>query len=400
MKKYINIIGKILMVSCMALSLLLSSMYSISVYAGEDYFSSDYTYTVRIYSGGQGTFSDGSSMILIKATPGTTISLTDTLDSIIMKKVENNSGELVESKYYPKGIRESGKDNNTVDSMMGPVFTITRDADYVVAYSVKGGDVAYTVKYIDEKTKEELAPTETFYGNVGEKPVVAYKFIDGYVPKAYNLAKTLKEDVSLNEFVFEYKKNDGSGYYHYTEDGGIVYVDKEGETIVERIPGKTVFVEGDKNGITIIPGEPTPLAPVVIDESRNNNRNNNQNSNAADNNAANNSNNAAIEESNNNEDEIAAGQEDVFEELEEESVPLDLIDLDDEDVALDMVPFFEVEGSKSLSKAIKIALIITIIAAMSLTGAFIVWTKRFASKAGLLNKAGKKEPKVKEKTDK
>ena len=87
MKKYINIIGKILMVSCMALSLLLSSMYSISVYAGEDYFSSDYTYTVRIYSGGQGTFSDGSSMILIKATPGTTISLTDTLDSIIKKTI-------------------------------------------------------------------------------------------------------------------------------------------------------------------------------------------------------------------------------------------------------------------------------------------------------------------------
>ena len=51
-------------------------------------------------------------------------------------------------------------------------------------------------------------------------------------------------------------------------------------------------------------------------------------------------------------------------------------------------------------KAIKIALIITIIAAMSLTGAFIVWKKRLASKVGLLNKAGKKEPKVKEKTEK
>ena len=142
-----------------------------------------------------------------------------------------------------------------------------------------------------------------------------------------------------------------------------------------------------------------PLAPVVIDESRNNNRNNNQN-NAADNNAANNSNNAAIEESHNNEDEIAAGQEDVFEELEEESVPRDLIDLDEEEVPLDMAPFFEAEGSKSLSKAIKIALIIIIIAAMSLTGAFIVWKKRLASKVGLLNKAGKKEPKVKEKTEK
>ena len=75
-------------------------------------------------------------------------------------------------------------------------------------------------------------------------------------------------------------------------------------------------------------------------------------------------------------------------------------DLDEEEVPLDMAPFFEVEGSKSLSKAIKIALIITIIAAMSLTGAFIVWKKRLASKVGLLNKAGKKEPKVKEKTEK
>ena len=31
------------------------------------------------------------------------------------------------------------------------------------------------------------------YGNVGDKPVVAYKYIDSYIPQAYALTKTLVE---------------------------------------------------------------------------------------------------------------------------------------------------------------------------------------------------------------
>lgn len=359
-----------------------SSVCSLSVNASEDYFASDYTYTVRIYSGAQGTFSDGSSMILIRATYGTTISLAETLDTIEMKKVENFSGELVESKYYAKGIRESGKDNNTVDSMMGPVFTITRDADYVVAYAMKGGDISYTVKYIDAETKKELAPTDTFYGNIGEKPVVAYKYINGYIPKVYNLAKTLREDASQNVFVFEYKKSEGSGYYYYTEDGGIVYVDKEGETVVERIPGKTVFVEGNPSGITIISNEPAPLAPVVVDEGRQNSNKQNHSNNA-------NANNTDGDNDDVDAEIAPAEPEDAADKIAEPDVPKDLIDLDEEEVALDGTLTLPEESSSKFSTAAKI-IIICIVGLMAVSaGAFVILQNRSAKKSGIMNSVDK-----------
>lgn len=375
LKKIVFALFAVVLVTC-------SSVFSLSVNASEDYFSSDYTYTVRIYSGAQGTFSDGSSMILIRATYGTTISLADTLDTIEMKKVENFSGELVESKYYAKGIRESGKDNNTVDSMMGPVFTITRDADYVVAYAMKGGDISYTVKYIDAETKKELAPTDTFYGNIGEKPVVAYKYINGYIPKVYNLAKTLREDESQNVFVFEYKKSEGSGYYYYTEDGGIVYVDKEGETVVERIPGKTVFVEGNPSGITIISNEPAPLAPVVVDEGRQNSNKHNNSNNA-------NTDNANDDNSNDDTELTPAEPEDTVDRIGEPEVPKDLIDLDEEEVALDATITLPEEGSSKFSTAAKIIIICIVVLMAALAGVFVILQNRSAKKSGIMNSVDK-----------
>ena len=381
MRRSMNRFIKIVLALFTVVLVACSSVFSFSVNAAEGYFSSDYTYTVRIYSGAQGTFSDGSSMILIKATYGTTISLTDTLDTIKMKETENINGELVESKYYAKGIRESGKDNNTVGSMMGPVFTITRDADYVVAYAMKGGDVSYTVKYIDTETKKEIAPTDTFNGNIGEKPVVAYKYVNGYVPKTYNLTKTLQDDPSLNVFVFEYKKSDDAGYYYYTEDGGVVYVDKEGETVVERIPGKTVYIEGDPSGVTIISNEPAPLAPTVVDNSRPNNSNNrnndnsNQNANTDSNNANEDRDNDVAEE---DADDTPVEPENDVDEIPDEEVPKDLIDLDEEEVALDnQIPDTE-EGSVDLSKILKVIVIIIVLLAIVGGGAFVVLKNRAA----------------------
>ena len=80
---------------------------------------------------------------------------------------------------------------------------MTEDQDYVVAYGIKGATVAYTVNYLDEDGNA-LAPSETYYGNVGDKPVVAYLYIEGYQPQAYNLGKTLVEDATQNVFSFIY----------------------------------------------------------------------------------------------------------------------------------------------------------------------------------------------------
>ncbi len=103
-------------------------------------------------------------------------------------------------KYYVKGIRKSGYDNNTVSASS---FEVTGDEDYVVAYGIQGDMAAYTVNFQDA-AGNTLAPSETHYGNVGDKPVVAFLYVEGYVPDAYNLTKTLVSDESQNVFTFVY----------------------------------------------------------------------------------------------------------------------------------------------------------------------------------------------------
>lgn len=64
--------------------------------------------------------------------------------------------------------------------------------------------VAYTVNYQDASGKA-LAESQTFYGNVGDKPIVAYQYIENYIPDALALTKTLSNNVSENVFTFTYK---------------------------------------------------------------------------------------------------------------------------------------------------------------------------------------------------
>ncbi|MFQ8897391.1 MAG: hypothetical protein ACLR71_03370 [[Clostridium] scindens] len=106
-------------------------------------------------------------------------------------------------KYYIKGVRESGRDNNTVADS---AFTVTKDAEYVVAYGIQGDMVSYTVNYQDGGGNE-LAPSRTYYGAVGDKPVIAYQYIEGYRPDAYNLTKTLGKNEADNVFTFTYTQS-------------------------------------------------------------------------------------------------------------------------------------------------------------------------------------------------
>lgn len=107
--------------------------------------------------------------------------------------------KVTDDRYYIRGVKRSGRDNNEVAA----AFTATEDADYVVAYGIKGNMVAYTVKYQDASGRQ-LAPDSTFYGNVGDKPIVAYKYIANYVPRALALTKTLTENEADNVFIFVY----------------------------------------------------------------------------------------------------------------------------------------------------------------------------------------------------
>lgn len=149
-----------------------------------------YEYTITFSSGKEGTFG-GGERIVRTAKYGDVISF----NAVANTTVKNPD------KYYVRGIKKSGQDNN--QKLANSSFVVTEDADYVVAYGATGSMVAYTVEYVD-RNGNVLANPETYYGNVGDKPVVAYLYVDGYQPQAQNLTKTLSADSAQNVFRFEY----------------------------------------------------------------------------------------------------------------------------------------------------------------------------------------------------
>ena len=170
------------------LALCLAFLQTLPVLASSE--ADGYTYTVRFFSGAQGTI-NGKEMVVKK-----NLHYGDRV-AFNQRQVELNDG----SKYYVKGIRESGRDNNTATGTSS--FPVTADMDYVVVYGILGNAVAYTVNYVDTSGRQ-LAPSETYYGNVGDEPVIAYLYIEGYQPQAYNLTGTLKENAADNVFNFVY----------------------------------------------------------------------------------------------------------------------------------------------------------------------------------------------------
>lgn len=164
-----------------------------------------YTYTVTFSAGEQGTLDadgisvDGGGDYSI-ASDGKKVTITG-LTAENHVRFLNSAVKLGEdSKYYVRGVRMGGRDNDTVDLAY---FAVERDQDYVVAYGIKGNLVQYIVNYEDAEGNV-LYPPQIYYGNVGDRPVVAYLYVEGYQPQAYNLTRTLQEDASRNVFTFVY----------------------------------------------------------------------------------------------------------------------------------------------------------------------------------------------------
>lgn len=176
-----------------------------------DAYAFSYTYTVSFYSGAQGTFS-GAGAIQVRKGSGNSeaASINSSGDKITVSGLEY--GDVIScdaqdgvslndnSKYYVKGIRLSGRDNKTVSYS---AFEVNGDQDYVVAYGIPGELAEYTVNYVDA-AGNKLADSMTYYGNVGDEPVIAYLYIDGYIPDNYNQTGTLVSDASKNVFNFVY----------------------------------------------------------------------------------------------------------------------------------------------------------------------------------------------------
>ena len=172
-----------------------------------------YTYTVTLYAGNQGSFSSTSGVQVDNHKTGSSYQISspqDGGDKITVTGLEY--GDIVSvsaqrsvtvgkaSRYYVGGIRESGQDNNTVSKS---AFAVEGDREYVVAYGIRSNMVAYTVHYIDEEGNA-LLESETYYGAVGDRPVIAFRYIDCYWPQTYNLTKQLSANAAENVFTFVY----------------------------------------------------------------------------------------------------------------------------------------------------------------------------------------------------
>lgn len=182
--------------------LLLSTGYSVKAAEGNN---STYTYTVRILAGKQGSIDipevvtvDNKDAVITCSGDMVVISNLKYGDNIRFDREKVTKSNA--NKYYVKGFRESGKDSGELAS---PDFIVTEDRDYVVAYGLAKNLIPYVVHYQDAGGNT-LAESETYYGTVNEKPIVPYKYIDGYQPEAYNLTKTLVGDPAKDVFTFTY----------------------------------------------------------------------------------------------------------------------------------------------------------------------------------------------------
>lgn len=181
---------KRLLVSLLTVSMTLGAS-TMSVMADD---TTPYTYKVTLSAGNKGTINGQNKIEKSDIAYGSDFSF----DNAALYNIQ-----VTDDRYYVKGIRLSGRDNASSKKLDALAFTVTGDADYVVAYGIKGNMVAYTVNYQDA-SGNSLAESQTFYGNVGDKPVVAYRYVENYIPDALALTKTLSDNESENVFTFTY----------------------------------------------------------------------------------------------------------------------------------------------------------------------------------------------------
>ena len=325
---------------------------------------SSYKYEVTVYAGNQGAFADasavrvedpgavitqnGDKIVVSNITPGTHISI----DAAAQGKVS-----LTNEKYYVKGVRISGRDNSEYNN---PGFAVDSDVEYVVAYGIAGNLVSYTVRYEDE-SGNELAPEATYYGNVGDKPILAYTFVDGYEPQAYNLTKTLSENAAENVFTFVYRpvqteiiidnstnngnnnNNNNANNNGSNANGGNNANGSNANNNANANGGNNANGANNANGTT--PG--TNQTPGQNNANGNDaNANNNANANGNDNNANGN-------DADTNPDDTTN--------IDEPDVPQDLTDLDDPDTPQGNLDIGGIDGNSTSSDASRFPFVVGIV---------------------------------------
>ena len=174
-------------------------------------YADEYKYKIKVYSGKEGYFGDADKpenhMREVEATYGDKIKIV-TNDGIYVnneKKADLKTTLLDDKTYYLKGVKESGHDNK--EYLQSSTFDASGDMSFSSVYGMAGGMVKYVVNYVDEDGAP-LANSGEFYGMVDDKPVVSFKYIEGYTPQAYNLGKTLSSNEAENVFTFTYAEGE------------------------------------------------------------------------------------------------------------------------------------------------------------------------------------------------
>jgi len=129
-----------------------------------------------------------------------------------------------DSKYFVRGLKVAGDDNDnaivgTIDVTTGQGHVGEEDVELVIAYGLKSNMVTYTVNYYLAGSTTEIADSETHYGVIGDKPVVSYKHIEGYLPQTLNITGTIAEN-GTTEFNFYYNMVDANGNIIIINRGG------------------------------------------------------------------------------------------------------------------------------------------------------------------------------------
>lgn len=240
-------------------------------------FAADkYTYTITISAGNRGEIQDAGvelvSSTASKFIQGGKLVITGLSYNDKVNVSYSDVVKVVDNRYYAKVLRESGKDNGIANVSS---ITVTDDRDYVVGYGIMGDRVAYTVNYVDENGTA-LGASNTYYGNVGDRPVIAYHYFEGYLPQAYNLTKTLVSNEAENVFTFTYRKMTPEEIINYvtvpaeqgtTTPGGTTTPEGTTTPAGTTTPGGTTTPEGTgEDNLTEAPEEQAPQELIDLDD--------------------------------------------------------------------------------------------------------------------------------------
>lgn len=200
--------------ACLALAAVFALFASLAVATSTAYA---YDYKVRVWAGNQGAVNGSSTYSEKVYKNGAEIKLSDEF-----------STTATNDKYYVKGFRPGGADNqervsegdnhSNGRSNLRDAIVVTEDMDFVVSYGVKGQMVSYTLHFVERGTGRVLANPITRYGAVGDKPVAAYEYVQGYRPLYRNITGTLK--ASGNDWTFEYVREAAQTTTSTTTTGG------------------------------------------------------------------------------------------------------------------------------------------------------------------------------------